>query len=222
MAGARPTLSAERRWCARGYELIAGMDEVGRGCLAGPVVAAVVSLPLADAGAIAALAEVNDSKLLSPGRRAQLVQVIEDVALGIGVGVASSWEIDHIGIVGATRMAMARAVRALGEPPQVVLIDALRVPELDCRQQAIIKGDRLSLSIAAASIVAKVRRDGWMELLAGRWPGYGFERHKGYGTAEHLQALARLGPCPIHRRSFAPVGAIADAAGGQSLPNAGR
>lgn len=185
--------------------MIAGIDEAGRGCLAGPVVAAAVILPLAACSRLDRLAGVRDSKLLTAGQRGRLAAEIEDTALGIGVGVSSSWEIDGIGIVGATRRAMRRAVEALELTPDLLLIDALRLPELTYQQQAIIKGDRLCLSIAAASVVAKVRRDEWMGMLEQAWPGYGFGTHKGYGTVAHLQALTALGPSPIHRRSFAPV-----------------
>jgi ribonuclease HII len=130
------------------------------------------------------------------------------VATGVGVGVSPSWEIDNSGIVGATRRAMVRAVSALSDPPETLLIDALRLPELACPQRAIVKGDRTCLSIAAASVVAKVARDEWMCMLDGTWPGYGFRLHKGYATMAHRKALAALGPCPIHRRTFSPVAAL--------------
>ncbi len=210
MANLWPSLQAERVARARGCRLVAGVDEVGRGCLAGPVVAAAVILPL-DAGSLLerlVAAGVRDSKLMSPAQREAAAMVIEAVALGIGIGVAPSWEVDSAGIVGATRRAMVRAVRSLAWAPDLVLVDALRLPELCLRQQPVIHGDRLCLSIAAASVVAKVRRDQWMVMLAERWPGYGLAANKGYPTAEHQQALACLGACPIHRRTFAPVAAI--------------
>lgn len=204
----RPTLLAEQAARARGFRLIAGIDEAGRGSLAGPVVAAAVILPLDQAEFLARLSEVADSKLLVPKKRASLLREIEAVALSIGVGVAPSWEVDSVGVVAATRRAMARAVSASHLSPDFAIIDALRVPQLACPQQPIIKGDRLCLSIAAASIVAKVRRDEWMCMFAHVWPGYGFEIHKGYGTAAHQRALAEKGVCPIHRRSFGPIAAL--------------
>lgn len=208
MAQVRPTLSAERMARARGYGILAGVDEAGRGCLAGPVVAAAVILPLQSSSFLGRLRGVRDSKLLSARQRQALAAEVQAVAVGIGVGVSSSWEIDRVGIVLATRRAMVRAVRSLQPPPDFLLIDALRLPQLPCPQQAIIKGDRLCLSIAAASVVAKVTRDEWMDTLARVWPGYGFHAHKGYATAAHERALARLGPTPIHRRTFAPVAAL--------------
>lgn len=151
------------------------------------------------------VAGVQDSKLLTPRQRRLLLAEIEAVALAVGVGVAPSWEIDAQGIVSATRRAMVRAVRALAVPPDFLLIDYLRLPEAGCAQLAIVKGDRACLSIAAASIVAKVVRDEWMAMLEQAWPGYGFRVHKGYPTEAHRQALAELGPCPVHRRTFAPL-----------------
>lgn len=207
MAASRPTLAAERWGRALGYHLIAGLDEAGRGCLAGPVVAAAVILPLGQSSLLQSLAEVNDSKLLTAPQRQRLAVLIEEVALAVGVGVSSSWEIDAIGIVAATRRAMVRAVRALPLQPHLLLIDALRLPEVHCAQRAIVKGDRLCLSIAAASVIAKVHRDAWMCMLHEACPGYGFDVHKGYGTAAHQQALVTRGPSPIHRRTFAPVAA---------------
>ncbi len=204
----RPTLAAERRARARGHRLVAGLDEAGRGCLAGPVVAAAVILPLGSSSLLDRVRGVCDSKLLTARQRLELMPHIEAVALAVGVGVSSSWEIDAVGIVAATRRAMVRAVRALALPPDLLLIDALRLPELPCPQEAIIKGDRLCLSIAAASVVAKVTRDRWMCQLDQAWPGYGLDTHKGYGTAAHHRALAELGPSPIHRRTFAPVAAL--------------
>ncbi|HOQ98699.1 MAG TPA: ribonuclease HII [Anaerolineae bacterium] len=201
----RPTLAAEQAARAQGFELIAGVDEAGRGCLAGPVVAAAVVLPLAEPGPIARLAAVQDSKLLTAARRQALLAEIEATAVAIGVGVAPSWEIDRHGIVPATRRAMLRAVCALEPAARFLLIDYVRLPESLLPQRAIVKGDRDCLSIAAASIVAKVVRDGWMSMLDRAYPGYGFAAHKGYLTGAHQRALAELGPCPIHRRSFAPL-----------------
>ena len=208
MAGVRPTLAIERTVRARGSRVIAGVDEAGRGCLAGPVVAAAVVLPLDTCSLLERISEVRDSKLLTARQRNRLSLEIEALAVTVGVGVSPSWEVDSLGIVRATQRAMVRAVRALEVLPETLLIDALRLPELACPQQAIIKGDRLCLSIAAASVIAKVRRDEWMSMLDETWPGYGFRVHKGYATAAHRQALAELGPSPVHRRTFAPVAAL--------------
>ncbi len=207
----RPTLAAERAARAQGFERVAGVDEAGRGCLAGPVVAGAVILPLDEPRRMARIAGVQDSKLLTARQRRLLLQEIEAVALTVGVGVSPSWEIDAQGIVRATRRAMMRAVHALALTPDFLLIDYLHLPEVPCAQQAIVKGDRDCLSIAAASIVAKVVRDEWMGILERAWPGYGFGVHKGYPTEAHRQALAALGPSPVHRRTFAPVSSLARA-----------
>ena len=197
MAGERPGLAAERASRALGFRLIAGIDEAGRGCLAGPVVAAAVILPLDSSSLLQRLSGIRDSKLLAATRREHLATEVESVAVAVGVGVSPSWEVDDAGIVGATRRAMARAVAALDHSPDSLLIDALRLPEVACPQRAIVKGDRSCLSIAAASVVAKVVRDEWMSMLDRTWPGYGFRMHKGYATAAHRRALAALGPCPF-------------------------
>ena len=209
MADLWPTLGAERVARACGSRLIAGVDEVGRGCVAGPVVAGAVILALDSGSLLERLvrAGVRDSKLMSAAQREAALPEIEAAAIALGVGVAPVWEVDSVGIVGATRRAMARAVRSLAPAPDLLLVDALRLPELRLRQRPIIHGDRLCLSIAAASVVAKVCRDRWMAMLEEWWPGYGFAVNKGYPTPEHQQALAALGPCPIHRRTFAPVAA---------------
>jgi len=212
MAETWPMLAAETRAWSQGFECIAGIDEAGRGCLAGPVVAAAVVLP-ADRQQLQRLGKVRDSKLLTAQQRQAALRDIEAVALGIGIGAASSWEIDAQGIVAATRRAMVRAVRSLPRAPDLLLIDYLRLPELACPQQSIVKGDRVCLSIAAASIVAKVVRDQWMGMLEEAWPGYGFGLHKGYPTPAHQQALAERGLCPIHRRTFASLGNLAEGAG---------
>lgn len=187
---------------ASGVDGIAGVDEVGVGPLAGPVVAAAVILP-----AKVGLIGLDDSKRVPPARRAQLAQEIRSTALGIGLGEVSVEEIDQLGIYRAALEAMRRAVASLGRIQAVghLLVDARTVPGIDVPQTSIIKGDQKDASIAAASIVAKVHRDATMERLGQRYPAYGFERHMGYGTAEHVAALERHGPCPIHRRSFAPV-----------------
>ena len=173
----------------------AGMDEAGRGPLAGNVVAACVIMPPQPL-----LEWVDDSKKLSPARRESVFEQIQETALFIGVGEAGPEEIDRINILEATRCAMRRA--AQGEPAELFLIDALSGLGLSGEERGIIHGDALSYSIAAASIVAKVTRDRQLLLLDKQYPGYGFAQHKGYGTAQHIAALRELGPCPAHRRSF--------------------
>ncbi len=175
--------------------VVAGMDEAGRGPLAGPVVTACVAMP-----AESAILWVDDSKKLSEARRESLFDRIKAEALYVGVGLAEADEIDEINILQATKAAMRRAAAAV--PADVYLIDAVRDLGLSGREVPIIKGDAASYSIAAASIIAKVTRDRIMRELDARWPEYGFARNKGYGTAEHIGALRRLGPCPIHRRTF--------------------
>lgn len=192
----------------QGYRHIAGLDEAGRGAWAGPVVAGAVILPLERFDLAHALAGVNDSKLLSPAARERLLPIILETALAVSVGCATREEIDRLGIVAATRLAMQRAIDQLSVPPDALLTDALRLdlPSLPC--QAMTKGDRRSLSIAAASIVAKVTRDQHMVTLDARYPEYGFRQHKGYGTALHRQRLQQCGPCPEHRITYAPVRAL--------------
>jgi ribonuclease HII len=178
---------------------VAGVDEAGRGPWAGPVVAAAVILPPADVPA-----GIDDSKRLSRRRRAELFEEIRDKAL-VGIGEASVREIDTLNILQATLLAMRRAVDALTILPAHVLVDGNRLPDLPCATQAVVKGDSRSLSIAAASIIAKVTRDRSMRELADAFPGYGWERNAGYGTKEHAEALRRIGPTPHHRHSFRPV-----------------
>ena len=180
--------------------LVAGVDEAGRGPLAGPVVAAAVILD--ERQPIAGLA---DSKKLSAARRDQLYDEIRAKALCCCVAQASVEEIDRLNILQATLLAMQRAVAGLRLKPGLVLVDGNRLPLLEMRAEAIVKGDAKVAAISAASILAKVTRDRGLELLDQRYPQYGFARHKGYGTAEHLQALRLHGPCPEHRASFAPV-----------------
>jgi len=190
----------------QGYFLVAGVDEAGRGPLAGPVVAAAVILPLELEAPWLPL--VRDSKALSAARREWLLPRIEEVALATGVGLADPQTIDAQGIVAATRHAMDLALSSLPLQPQHLLVDFLSLRWRDIPCKAITKGDVRCLSIAAASIVAKVTRDRLMEAYDPHYPGYGFARHKGYATPEHLAAIHRLGPCPIHRHSFAPVGQL--------------
>ncbi|MBN2100144.1 MAG: ribonuclease HII [Dehalococcoidia bacterium] len=198
-----PTFVEEERLQSQGYHLVAGVDEVGRGALAGPVMAAAVILPLH--AEFSWLRSVRDSKQLSPRQRERLFDLVRYAGIPFGLGSVPHATIDEVGIVRATRMAMAQAVAALPSRPDFLLIDALSLPEVGLPQKGIVRGDQKSLSIACASIVAKVSRDRQMTELDGVYPGYGLARHKGYGTRQHLQCLCRLGPCAIHRRSFAPV-----------------
>ena len=179
---------------------MAGLDEAGRGPLAGPVVAAAVILPIH-----CRLAGVDDSKELSEAERERLYVAILDKAYAIGIGSADAREIDSLNILEATRLAMRRAVDVLSCPPDYLLIDAVALPGIAVPSRPIIKGDALSVSIAAASIVAKVTRDRVMAAFHEAFPQYNFLSHKGYGTEEHLRQLAEFGPCAIHRRTFAPV-----------------
>ena len=183
--------------------LVAGVDEAGRGPLAGPVVAAAAVIDEVRLGA-ALRAGIDDSKKLSAGKRTAIFAELAGCAR-VAVGAASVAEIDQYNILGATMLAMRRAVLSLGILPDLVLIDGNRTPELPCPARAVVGGDARSLSIAAASIVAKVTRDRIMASLAARHPGFGWERNAGYGTAAHREALVRLGPTAHHRRSFAPV-----------------
>lgn len=180
--------------------LVAGVDEAGRGPLAGPVVAAAVILD-----ARAPIQGLADSKQLSPRRREQLFDEIRAKALCCSVAQASVEEIDRLNILQATLLAMQRAVKGLRLKPNKVLVDGNRLPPLDVLAEAVVSGDALVPAISAASILAKVTRDRLLDELHALHPGYGFNRHKGYGTAQHMQALQTLGPLAVHRRSFAPV-----------------
>jgi len=200
-----PTLYEEYALHRAGYRLIAGLDEAGRGSWAGPVVAGAVILPLDRSDLIAALGGVNDSKKLSAKKRESLLLLIRANALAIATGRAEPAEIDDIGIAPATRLAMMRALQSLSPAADCLLLDAFPLPESSLPQKAIVHGDALCLSIAAASIVAKVARDAWMTALDAKFPGYGFAQHKGYGTAAHRQALEHLGPTPWHRMSWSPM-----------------
>ncbi|MFN7036318.1 MAG: ribonuclease HII [Bellilinea sp.] len=199
-----PNLQVERTLWKSGCLLVAGLDEAGRGAWAGPVFAAMVVLPAGYEGQ-SVLHGVRDSKQMTPLQRERWVEKIKQAAACWGIGEASNEEIDRYGIVPATRLAMQRALQAGGITPSHLLIDALRLPMLDIPQTALIRGDQQSLSIAAASVLAKTARDAWMRAQEERYPGYGFAAHKGYGTARHRAALEQLGACPLHRRSFAPV-----------------
>lgn len=198
-----PTLDEERELHAQGYRFVAGIDEVGRGALAGPVVAAAVILPFRVN--IPWLSQVRDSKQLSSIKRSFLFEQIQKAELPIGTGMVPQTDIDEQGIVRATQLAMSQAVEKLPFTPDFLLIDAMALPEVSLPQKSIVRGDQLSLSIACASIIAKVSRDRYMIELASLYPSYGLARHKGYGTPQHLSSLQASGPCPIHRHSFAPV-----------------
>ena len=201
-----PTLDSERDFWAQGLRRVAGLDEVGRGAWAGPVVAGAVVLP-ADPPICAGLrdAGLRDSKRLTAPHRERLVPLIQSVALGAAVGMSSAAEIDAHGIVAACRLAMRRALAALAPPPQALLLDAFPLPDDPRPQRAIVRGDDTSLSIAAASVIAKVWRDAHMADLDRERPGYGFAGNKGYGTPDHRRALQELGATPLHRHSWRPV-----------------
>ena len=180
-----------------GFGLVCGIDEAGRGPLAGPVVAGAAILP-----ADCTILYLNDSKKLSEKRREELFLEIQEKAVAWSTGMASPERIDEINILNATYEAMREAIEGLSVQPQVLLNDAVTIPDIALRQVPIIKGDAKSVSIAAASILAKVTRDHMMAEYAKHYPEYGFEKHKGYGTAAHIAALREFGPCPIHRKSF--------------------
>jgi ribonuclease HII len=208
-----PTQEFERVARLCGYRRIAGIDEAGRGPLAGPVVAAAVILP-----SRCRLLGINDSKQLPAKDREEAYTAILEQAVGVGVGSADVGEIDQLNILEATRLAMRRAVDQLDPPPDYLLIDAVVLLGFKVPTKPIIKGDSLSASIAAASIIAKVTRDRLMARYHEIFPEYGFLSHKGYGTAEHLERLARHGPCSIHRRTFAPVQEVMSAAKMEYVP----
>jgi len=197
----RPTLRYEREWKRRGHTWVAGVDEAGRGPLAGPVCAAAVVLP--DGFRHKAL---NDSKRLSEEQRTRIFEELTVLrGFAWSMAMVHAEEIDRVNILRATHVAMRQAVLGLTPAPDCVLIDGRPVPDFPLPSQALVKGDALSLSIAAASVIAKVSRDRFMIAAAREHPQYGFEIHKGYGTRGHLAALCRHGPCPLHRRSFEPV-----------------
>ena len=200
-----PDLSLEADFRAQGYHLIAGVDEAGRGPLAGPVAAAAVILPPTLTGGEPWLGAIDDSKRLTEKRRTEAAKLVHENALAWAVELISPEIIDHIGIGQAVIRAMLAAVDRLRPAPHALLMDWVPIKECPLPHQTVVKGDAKSLSIAAASILAKVARDELMVRAEGCYPGYGFARHKGYATRAHLHSLSELGPSPIHRRSFSPL-----------------
>jgi ribonuclease HII len=200
-----PDLTQEAALAGGGFRRIAGVDEAGRGAWAGPLVAAAVVLPEPASLDVDRLAGVRDSKLLTHAQRDALFDVVLDSAVDTGVGWSNADEVDLLGLTAANELAMVRAVRALGIAPDHLLVDAFRLRSVDLPQRAIIHGDRICLSIAAASIVAKVFRDRWLASLGASYPVYGFEQHRGYGVAQHRKAIGEHGACGLHRLSYAPL-----------------
>jgi len=200
-----PTLREELALLKSGHTAIAGLDEAGRGAWAGPVYAGAVVLPIDNPDLPALLDGVRDSKQLSPQRREALLPVIQEVAQASGIGWADADEIDAQGIVRATELAMQRALDDLEIHVDALLIDFIRLPGVDLPQRCLPKADIHCVSVAAASIVAKVSRDHVMAAMDKRFPGYDFASHKGYGTPAHQAALAQLGPSPIHRKTWRPI-----------------
>jgi len=198
-----PNLDHEIELKSQGYELVAGIDEVGRGALAGPVVAGAVILP--HPADLPWFGLVKDSKELDSRKRESLFELINKEAVAVGIGVIPPQVIDSINILKATKLAMMQAVEKLPKQPSFLLIDRVTLSQCPIPQRGITRGDKLCLSIACASIIAKVTRDRIMEELDQTYPGYGFAQHKGYGTGEHISCLHKLGPSPIHRLYFAPV-----------------
>jgi ribonuclease HII len=199
-----PTQDEERRLHGEGFASVAGIDEVGRGPIAGPVVAAAVVLPDLEAFSYDDLALIRDSKTLSGNQLQRADALVREIALGFGIGESSSDEIDRLGIAPATRQAMRRALDQIAEPPSHLLIDAFPLDWNRVACTPIIKGDALCTAIAAASVIAKVFRDAIMVRLDDEYPGYGLAGHKGYASAIHLAAVGELGPSAIHRKSFSP------------------
>lgn len=203
-----PDLSEEAALREGGFRCVAGVDEAGRGAWAGPLVAAAVILPDPQTVRGDILAGVRDSKLCSPDLRESLFETVVGAARAVGVGAVAADEIDLLGLTAANELAMVRAVRALPLSPDFLLVDCFKLRSLGTPQRGIVQGDRRCLSIAAASIVAKVYRDAWLAELAAHHPAYGFERHRGYGVVEHRKAISDRGVTPMHRLSYAPLRAI--------------
>jgi len=216
----RPSLIEENNLIAQGHQLIAGVDEAGRGALAGPVVAAAVIMPLPIATIWSR--EIRDCKQLSPAKRECLFHDINKTAISIGIGMVPAKTIDAQNIIKATILAMKQAITRLSPPADSLLIDHLRLPDISLSQKGITNGDQLCFSIACASVVAKVARDHFMIQLDRVYPGYGLAKHKGYGTKEHLFYLCQRGPCPIHRRSFTPVKEVSEKSSAEILADWGK
>ena len=200
-----PNLDIEQDVRSVQYKYIAGVDEVGRGPLAGPVVSAAVVLPHDLVGDEDWLSVINDSKKLSESKRQMAYEIISREAVSVAVGITNASTIDSVGILPATISSMFTALRGLEVSPDFVLFDFIPLKDCEYPYRTVVKGDTKSYSISAASIIAKVARDELMKEAEEQYPGYGFSGHKGYGTAKHLDAIKRLGPCEIHRRSFAPI-----------------
>jgi ribonuclease HII len=200
-----PHLQKETALRAQGYCFIAGLDEAGRGAWAGPVVAAAVILPLQRSDLNEALAGLNDSKKLTRFERERFFELVHQVALAVSVGLAPAALVDEVNVVQATRYAMEQALSRLTLTPDYLLLDHLKLPAINLPQDAFPKADSISLSVAAASVVAKVTRDRLMIQFNEEYPGYAFDRHKGYGTPAHRIALAEHGPCSLHRMTYRPV-----------------
>lgn len=196
----QPDWRWEKRAASAGFRCIAGVDEVGRGCLAGPVVAAAVVLEQG-----ANLSGLRDSKMLTPRARERWAHRLQQEVRAWSVGEADAGEVDRFNVLEATRLAMERAVQALSECPDLLLIDAIELPSLDLPQGSLVRGDERVMSIAAASVIAKAYRDRFMSGMDSNFPRYGFLRNKGYGTLEHRRAVRRWGVCELHRRSFCGV-----------------
>lgn len=200
------TLKTEKQILNQGYKVIGALDEAGRGPLAGPVVAACVVFDRELADKTKALTAINDSKKLSAKKREELFAVVYNEFSEVGVGICDQDTIDRINILQAAFLAMKKAISSLSKKPDYIILDgSLAIPNISLQQRAIIKGDAKVLAIAAASIIAKVTRDRIMEKMHKRYPQYEFDRHKGYGTKLHFARLAQYGPCPFHRKSFAPI-----------------
>ncbi|NJN94592.1 MAG: ribonuclease HII [Anaerolineales bacterium] len=200
-----PHLHKELALREQGFRFIAGLDEAGRGAWAGPVAAAAVILPLDRPDLAELLAGLDDSKRLTSTQRDQFFELIRQTALAVGVGLAPAEVVDEVNVLEATRQAMQQALTELSFTPDYLLLDHVRLPAVNLPQDAFPKADQISLSVAAASVVAKVTRDRLMVQFSRQYPGYAFERHKGYGTSTHQAALAQLGPCCLHRRSYKPI-----------------
>jgi ribonuclease HII len=199
-----PTIEFEKKLWGEGYQVVAGLDEAGRGAWAGPVYAAAVVLPN-DERICNLLSGVRDSKRMTARQRQHWESCIKSASVAWAIGSATNKEIDELGIVPATCLAMRRAIEGINNPPRYLLVDYLNISDCSAPQLAIPKGDCLSLSIAAASVLAKVNRDAFMAQMDEEYPGYGFARHKGYGTALHTAMIKKNGPCSIHRMTFRPL-----------------